>query len=147
MILPKVIDLILPRMLKAIKYLKNCDIDNDDHNLKKLDVIASKIGIKNAKIEERQDINGDTLEYAIMGNGYLTAFASATGGRHESTTVQQQFIAGNGKKGKGGGGQGDTTRRADVNLEANINSPIYLDGRVITNVIQKKLLRFSDSIA
>ena len=45
-----------------------------DHKFKVLDIIASKIGIKYVKIEERQDINSDTLEFAIMGSGYLTSY-------------------------------------------------------------------------
>jgi hypothetical protein len=44
-----------------------------DDKIRQLDIIASKIGIKNAKVEEHEDINGDTLEFAIIGSGYLTA--------------------------------------------------------------------------
>jgi hypothetical protein len=41
---------------------------------------------------------------------------------------------------------GDTAT-GDVHLEATIQSPVTIDGRVITNIIQKKLLKFSSAIA
>jgi hypothetical protein len=47
---------------------------NVQQRLKQLSVLASKIGIRNAILEERRDINNDTLEYAIMGNGYITNY-------------------------------------------------------------------------
>ena len=45
-----------------------------DHNVKALEIIASEIGLRNAKVEQRQSITSGIMEYGIVTNSYLTEY-------------------------------------------------------------------------